>query len=274
MNRFSGAGLSVLVALSAIGAAQAAPQQPADAQAAPAPAPPALEPKAVAILKAASAKLAEAKTLSFTAINTYERPALNGQPLYYATLNEVTVQRPDKLRVITPSDGTADDFYYDGKTMMAYVPSQDLVAVADAPPTIDGLLDVAWEKAAIYFPFSDIISSNAYEDIAKIMTSAFYVGQSKIVAGTVTDMVAVASDDVQAEIWIGAADHLPRLVRVVYPHEPGRARYQTEFSDWHLGIAVPPGTFTSEKALHAKHMPFEPPGPAEPPGPGEASKQP
>ncbi|HXW19849.1 MAG TPA: DUF2092 domain-containing protein, partial [Roseiarcus sp.] len=102
-------------------------------------APPLLEPKAIDVLKAASAALAGAKTLSFTAISTYERAANNGQPLYYSTLSEVTVQRPDKLKVITLGDGTPDEFYYDGKTMMAYVPGSELVAVAEAPPTIDQL---------------------------------------------------------------------------------------------------------------------------------------
>jgi hypothetical protein len=271
-NRYSGACISALLAISVMGVAQAAPQQFADGRIAPSPSTPAHEPKAVAVLKAANTILAEAKTMSFTAIETYEHPALNGQPLYYSKLNEVTVQRPNKLRVIASGDVKSQEFYYDGQTMMVYMPSHDLVAIADAPGTIDGLLDVAWEAAAIYFPFADVISSDAYDETIETMSSAFYVGESNAVAGTVTDRVAVANDDVQAEIWIGAADHLPRLMRVVYPREAGGARYQIEFSDWHLGSAFPPSTFTSEKALHAKHVPFEPPGSTEPPIPGDTSQ--
>jgi hypothetical protein len=151
-NRYAGVCISALLTISGMGVAQAAPQQFADARFASSPSTPAHAPKAVAVLKAASAILAEANTLSFTAMETYEHPALNGQPLYYSKLNEVTVQRPNKLRVITSGDVKAREFYYDGETMMAYKPSQDLVAIADAPGTIDGLLDVAWETAAIYFP--------------------------------------------------------------------------------------------------------------------------
>jgi len=176
------------------------------------------------------------------------------------------MQRPDKLRVITPGDGIPDEFYYDGKAMMAYVPSQDLVAVADAPPTIDQMVDIAWEKAAIYFPFADVILSKpcaVFEEHG--INSAFYVGQSKVVGGTTTDMVAVAGDNVQAELWIGTEDHLPRMVRVVYPHEPAHALYQTEYSDWRLTDAVDPATFKSEKASKGKTMAFQPPGLREPP---------
>jgi hypothetical protein len=235
------------------------------AQTAPPQAPP-IEPKAIDILKASCDVLAAAKAMSFTAVSTYERAARNGQPLFYATKNEVTLQRPDKLRVITPGDGTPDEFYYDGKSIMAYVPSQDLVAVADAPPTIDQMVDVAWEKAAIYFPFADVILSKpcaVFEEHG--INSAFYVGQSMVVGGTPTDMVAVAGDNVQAELWIGTADHLPRMVRVVYPHEPAHALYQTEYSDWRLTDSVDPATFKSEKAAKGKAMAFQPPGLREPP---------
>jgi hypothetical protein len=78
-------------------------------------------------------------------------------------------------------------------------------------------------------------------------------------------MVAVASPDVQGELWIGAED--PRLVRVVYPHEPAHALYETAYSDWRLGDSIAPEAFTSERATNGKPMAFAPPGPTrEPPG--------
>ncbi|MBV8086768.1 MAG: DUF2092 domain-containing protein [Chloroflexi bacterium] len=254
-------GLAVVAALGLLAASvhaqQALQSPPAAAQAEPPP----IEQKAHDILKAACKTLEAAKAMSFTAVSTYENAARNGQPLYYVTLNQVTMQRPDKLRVITPGDGVPDEFYYNGKTIMAYVPSEDLVAVADAPPTVDQMIDVAWEKAAIYFPFADVLVSKPcalFEEEG--INSAFYVGRSKVIGGTVTDMVAVAADNIQAELWIGVEDHLPRLVRVVYPHEPAHALYQTEYSDWHLVDSVDPAKFTSERATNGKPMKFAPPG--------------
>jgi hypothetical protein len=221
---------------------------------------PSLEPKAVEILKAASETLRRAKTLSFTAIATYEKSAANGQPLYYSSVHDVTLQRPDKLRVITRGDGTPDEFYFDGKTMMAYVPSKDLVAIAEAPANLDALVDHAFEKAAIYFPFADMVASDPYAEMSKMMKSAFYVGRSIAVGGVTTDMVAVAGPDVAAEIWIGVDDHLPRLVRAIYAHEPARARYQTEYAQWKLDGTVDPGAFASAKAAAGRRIDFAPPG--------------
>lgn len=239
---------------------------PARAQTAAPSAPPAIDPKVTAILKAACNALTGAKTMSFTAVDTYERAARNGQPLYYTNKSLVTLQRPDKLRVIKTGDGIPDEFYYDGKVMAAYVPSADLIAISDAPPTVDKMLDAAWDIGAIYFPFADVIASDPC-GVFDSMTSAFYVGQSVVVGGTTTDIVAVTGHGVQAELWIGAKDHLPRMIRVTYPDEPAHAHYQTDYSDWKLGVPVDGKAFKSAKAATAKRIAFNPPGATPPPRP-------
>lgn len=83
---------------------------------------PGLEPRAIAILKASSAVLASAQSMAFTAVVSYESPSRLGPPLVYSTRSEVMVLRPNKLKVITVGDGPSSEFYYDGKTMMAYEP--------------------------------------------------------------------------------------------------------------------------------------------------------
>ena len=92
-----------------------------------------LEPRAMDLLRAASDRLAAAKSMSFTATASYEYPSQLGPPILYTVRYDVTMQRPDKLRVIIPGDGPASEFYYNGKSMMAYAPAENLVAVADAP---------------------------------------------------------------------------------------------------------------------------------------------
>src|SRR5215470_12796045 len=85
----------------------------------------------------AGPRLAAARTLSFTAVAAYESPSRLGPARVYTTKSAVTVQRPNSLKVVTTGDGPASEFYYHGKTMMAFSPAEGLVAVAGAPPTID-----------------------------------------------------------------------------------------------------------------------------------------
>jgi hypothetical protein len=220
-----------------------------------------IEPKATEILKAACARLAAAHTLSFTAVITYENLSLPGPPLAYTTKSEVTVQRPNKLRVITFGDGPASEFYYDGKAMMAFAPAENLVAVADAPPTIDATLEAAYNAAAIYFPFTDLIVADPYKDLSDGLVLAFYIGQSQVIGGITTDMVAYGNDNVFVQVWIGVQDHLPRLIRAVYRDDPSRLRHQMELSNWRLEPAVAADAFKSAKAANAKHIEFARPDP-------------
>src|SRR5271165_5510818 len=136
-TRYKSAGYVLLVALSVLliipANAQTAPKTSraakAPVQVLPAPAP-VLEPKANEILKAACARLAAAHSMSFTAVISYENPSRLGPPLIYTVRDDVTLERPDKLKVITPGDGPASEFHYDGKTMSAFAPTENLVAVA------------------------------------------------------------------------------------------------------------------------------------------------
>lgn len=265
--------LALVVFLSASGnAQQQAPTAPQSANsmqkaAQPAVVGPALEVKALELLQAASSRLAAARTLSFTAVATHETPSRPGPPLLNTVKGEVILQRPDKLRVITPGDGRAFEFYYNGKTMMAYAPVENLVAVADAPPTIDAMLNEAHRLAAISFPFADLISSDPYKGIGPGLKIAFFVGQSHVVGGTTTDIVAIENDKAFGQIWISTDDHLPRMIRVIYLDDPLALRFQVEYSNWELDRTFPADAFESLKASSAPRIPFSRPDLGPLPGP-------
>mgnify|MGYP000143094423 CR=1 FL=1 len=218
-----------------------------------------LEARALDVLKAMSEKLAAAKSLSFKAVTTYEKPSRLGPPLAYGTVAQVAMQRPDHLRVLTLGDGPATEFYYNGKQAFAFAPAENLLAVTDAPPTIDAMLEAAYQRAAIYFPFTDVIVANPYQDLAKDMRLAFYVGQSQAVGDTTTDVIAYANDDVFVQAWIGSKDKLPRMLRAVFRDDPTQARHQVAFSDWKLNSAIPESFFQPSAADKAQRIEFAPP---------------
>src|SRR5271170_5129914 len=105
--------LGLLLGASSVTAQQAQPAPKTTAaksakqkqESAVAPYEPGLQPQAVEILKAACARLAAAKSMAFTAVVSYEGPSLLGPPLIYSTKSEVTMRRPDKLKVVTLGDG-------------------------------------------------------------------------------------------------------------------------------------------------------------------------
>ena len=231
-----------------------------------------LEPRAIEVIKAMSATLAGASSITFTALVSEESPSRLGPALMYTTRNNVTLLRPNNLKVITPGDGPANEFYYDGKTIVTYAPAEDMAATAPAPPTITGALQLAFDTAAIYFPFTDLIVDDPYEMIASDMQLAFYIGQSTVVGNTTTDMIAYANEDVFVQAWIGTEDHLPRMMRAVFAADPLRLRHQAEFSEWQLNGVAKDESFASVKAADAKPIPFARPD-QKPVSPTKGGKQ-
>ena len=225
-----------------------------------------VEPRAMELLKAMGDRLAAAKSMSFTATVGYEYPSRYGPPIVYTSRYDVTMQRPDKLKIVMPGDGPASEFYYDGKVMMAYAPVANLVAVADAPPTIDDALKAAYVKAAIYYPFMDLLMADPYAALTDGVKLAFYIGPSGVVGGVKTDMMVWANEDVFLQIWIGTDDKLPRRVRAVYRTDPLQLRHEMELSNWKLDPVVAPEAFVSQKAQAAQRMEFKHPAKGTPSG--------
>lgn len=266
---------SLMLAVGVMMGAQAQPREakpvnpPAPAPAKTRPAAPAkmvLEPKAMDLLKATSERLAAMKSMTFTAVASYEFPSQLGPAILYTVRYDVAMQRPDKLRVIIPGDGPASEFYYDGKTMMAYAPAENLVATADAPPTIDAALKAAFVNADIFYPFTDLVVTDPYLAMTNGAILAFYIGPSGVVGGVKTEMVAWANPDMFLQIWIGVDDKLPRRVRAVFSADPLQMHHQLDISNWQLDTALSADAFASDKAKTAEPMKFARPANAMPAG--------
>ena len=268
--KFSAIALCAALAASAAATCCVRPERARAGRGSASPPAPALEPKAMEILKATSEKLASAKTMAFTAVSTYERAARNGQPLYYSSIHEVTLERPDKLRVITPGDGTPDEFYYDGKTMMAYVPSKNVVAVSDAPPTDRPASRPRLGEGRDLLPLRR--RARLRPDGGTVEDAEVGLLRRPLDRGR---RRADRHDRARGRRGGGGGVDRRRTticrcqVRVVYANEPAQARYQTVFSDWRLDLPVEPAEFANPKALKAEHIDFAPPGDADAAGRGQ-----
>jgi len=270
LSFFIAAGISAPSAL----AADTGTQAPSPSKAAksstkkksPAPTKMVLEQPAMDLLKAASERLAAAKAMTFTAVVSYEHPSQLGPPLVFTLHYDVTMQRPDKLKVVMPGDGPASEFYYDGTSMVAFAPVENLTARADAPSTIDAALKQAYDTAAIYYPFSDLVVADPYAALTEGTILAFYIGPSDVVGGVKTDMVAWANQDVFVQAWIGSDDKLPRRIRAIFAADPLALRHDMELSNWQLDPEIAPDTFTSPKAQSGQPIAFANPTAAPPAG--------
>lgn len=235
-------------------AASAPPAAPANVAQAPA-----IEPKALEILKAMSTKLGSAKSITFTVATAFDQPGRNGQPIIYATESNVALQRPNRFAVITYGDGPRSAFYYNGKDMLVALPEKNLVAVADAPGNVEDMLEQAFTKAGIYFPWVDLVVSDPFAEIQKGLKTAFYIGQSKVMGDTLTDMVAFSNSNVMVQAWIGAKDKLPRMLSIIPVEKDQPGRQMLTFGNWTLNKSIPSSVFESKERKSARKIDFAKP---------------
>ena len=104
---------------------------------------PAMDPAATQILKRMTDYLGGLQKFSVTTQNTLEDQLISGHRVDYDFSASVTVRRPNKLRAVRLGDLMDQRFFYDGKTLTLYNPSDKVYATTPAPDTIEKTIDFA-----------------------------------------------------------------------------------------------------------------------------------
>src|SRR5262245_29068833 len=96
-----------------------------------------IDPLALKVLKAVTDPIRDAKAFSFRTRATREYLGSNGQIITYFTTSNVTVKRPDKLRVDFKGRGHDVQLYFDGSQTVLYAPGPKLYAVIPSAKTLE-----------------------------------------------------------------------------------------------------------------------------------------
>jgi hypothetical protein len=154
----------------------------------------------------------------------------------------VAVQRPDRLAATRKGDLPEVRVAYDGKSMTAYAPGKGLWGTTAAPPTIEGMLLAASERAGFSFPADEMLVEDPYAAMTKELATATLVGQTSV-AGRKTDHLVLASPGMEIQVWLDAKTGLPVLSALVYLDDPRKPHFAIEYLDWRLDPKLPPSTF-------------------------------
>jgi hypothetical protein len=212
-----------------------------------------VEPRALDVLKSVGDRLAAARTLSFVAVDRRESRADEDTPRIQKNRFEVTLRRPDKLRVLVFSDaGFVSQVNCNGRTMLTYTPAPKAVSIVKAPPVIADCLKHAYKTSTMDIAFVDLILAAPRTDIASGLQRAHYAGRVPF-RGTNADVISFSRDRMLVQMWVGAEDRLPKEIRMTSIDDPTRFRHTLTLSDWQINAAVPPEVFTAVKGLTPEH---------------------
>jgi hypothetical protein len=212
---------------------------------------------AVDLVQQMSAFLAAQPRLAFEADVAYDVLQANGELIEFGATRRVVVRRPNRVFVEARGrDGERRLLYFNGQQLAFALPEAMIYATSEAPGTLDQAIDDL-ATHGIPTPLAELISSDPWETIGPDIESGSVIG-TELLDNTACDHVALRTDGIDLEIWIGAeGEPLPYRLVIRYRDEPGSPTFQASFLTWDLDPPTPDGRFDFSSPKSAEGVPFD-----------------
>ncbi|WP_247803430.1 DUF2092 domain-containing protein [Bradyrhizobium sp. 191] len=184
------------------------------------------------ILKSMTDYLAGQKTMSASFDSDIEIITPELQKIQFASSGEIKMSRPDKLRV-RRTGGYADvELVYDGKLISIYGNNAKSYVQADAPGTIDKMIDALQARSGTGMPGADLLLSNAFDELMATVIEGKHIGQG-VVDGVECEHLTFRTPDTDWQIWIEAgAKPVPHKYVITSKTLAGAPQYTLRIKDW------------------------------------------
>lgn len=208
-------------------------------------------------LKAMSDYLTAQKTLSFEYDSILEVITPDDEKLGLASSGSVALQRPNMIRA-TRSGGFADVLVnFDGKTLTLLGRNQNNYAQADAPGTVDQLVEEMRTNHKRTLPAADILMEDPYDALMTDVSEVKDIG-SGVIGGVECDHFAFRAQEVDWQIWIAQGEQ-PYACRYVITSKllSGGPQYSIQVRNWKSGGEVATMDFTFRNTTGAAKVDFQ-----------------
>jgi hypothetical protein len=201
------------------------------------------EDDAAKILKASTDYVAAQKSISASFDSDIEVITPDLQKIQFASSGQMKLSRPDKLR-IRRTGGYADaELTYDGKTLTIYGNNANAYVQADEPGTVDHIIDVIQAAAGAAMPGTDLLLTNAYDEMMADVLDAKHIGQG-VVDGVECEHLAFRGTETDWQIWIEAgARPIPRKYVITSKTMAGAPQYTLRIKDWNTDAIADANAF-------------------------------
>nr|WP_281404347.1 DUF2092 domain-containing protein [Pyxidicoccus fallax] len=194
-----------------------------------------VEPKADRILRQMSDFLAAQREFTVHTEGSQDIVLESGQKIQLNRMGDVSVQRPDRLRVDREGELAKLHLYYDGKQLALHGEGTNAYATAQAPPTLDATIDMAAEQLGLEAPGGDLLLSNPYAALIEDVRSGTYLGRTMLEGVPVHHLAFRNREGVDWQLWVEDGPRpLPRKYVITSRDMPGSPEYAVTLSDWNL----------------------------------------
>jgi hypothetical protein len=220
--------------------------------------PPTVDPVAIQLLQRMTDYVGSLQKFSVHTQNTLEDLLDSGHRVDFDVAADVLISRPSKLHAEREGDLIDQIFYYDGKSLTLFNPSDNVYATKPAPGTIEEMLDFARESLGLIVPVADLVYRNAFALLMQDVNLAFVVGKS-VISGVACDHLLFSRPGVDFQVWVAdTGKPLPYKYVVTDTGTPARLSVTTVMSNWNVAPSVSDSRFTFDPPQSAKKIEFMP----------------
>jgi len=219
---------------------------------------PAVDPAATQILQRMTGYVGSLQKFSVHTQNTLEDLLDSGHRVDFDVAAQVVISRPNKLHAARKGELIDQDFYYDGKTLTLYNPSDKVYATEPVPGTIEEMLDFARESLGLIVPVADLVYRNAYPLLMQDVNMAVVIGKS-FIGGVRFDHLIFSRPGVDFQVWVAdSGKPLPYKYVVTDTGTPALLSITTVMSDWNVKPSMADTRFTFAPPPGTKQITFMP----------------
>ena len=207
-------------------------------------------------LDRAGAFLSAQQHFSFRADLSYDVMQPDGALLEFSGTREITVRRPDRLRLeTTDRNGATKILTFDGTTISVDLPGHRAYVSIERPGTLYAALDHLVEDLGIPAPLEDLVGENFAAKVRPRIESAYFVDRV-LFGDRHCEQLIYRLPEVDVQLWIEEGDR-PLLCGLSITHlqELGSPQFRARFEDWNVDADVSDARFSFQPAKGARRIP-------------------
>lgn len=186
---------------------------------------PTRDPEALKALTNMSQFIQKQKNFTLSVDSTMDLVLDNGQLIQFAHHTDVSVARPNNLRIKTESSsGQIKEVFYDGKTFTIFDPKTNFYAIVPAPSSLNQLLATLNDKYNIQLPMTDLFHWGTDQAPLSQIEQALFIGEETI-NGKVTNHYSFRQGSLDWQLWTEKGKS-PAPVKIVIVNLADEARPQ------------------------------------------------
>ncbi len=209
------------------------------------------------ILEAMSDYVTSQKSITAAFNTDIEAVTPELQKIQFASSGEVQLIRPDKIHASRTGGYTNVELFFDGKTFAVEDKKGNVYAQAEAPGSVDQLIDKLRGELGVDMPGADILLSNPYAVLSADVMDAKHIGRG-VINGVECEHLAFRNLDTDWQIWIDVgAKPIPRKFVITSKAVTSGPQYTLLITDWKTDAPIAADAFELHAPAGAKKVEFK-----------------